>query len=176
MSSRSKARGPGLVARRHGLHRRDVQERREDDVRQGASSTIRRASSTRVSRATQGAPSITRRGDRRGSVEGARSCGRRPEYVQGLTVSRRPPLAWRQSGHACGSRGSAKASRRRTAREVRRVADEHHRAPAATNRCRRSCASRGRSRSTGAAPAVSDHAAGASRRRRARSGGTCSSS
>jgi hypothetical protein len=29
------ARRPGLVPRRHALHRRDVQERREGDVRQG---------------------------------------------------------------------------------------------------------------------------------------------
>ena len=55
----------GVVARRIDLHRRDLQEGREDDLRQGAPrSRTRRASSTPASRATPGARSTFSEGEK----------------------------------------------------------------------------------------------------------------
>ena len=58
-------RGSGVVSRRIDLHRRDVQERREDDLRQGGGARrTHRASSTPASKATPGVPSTSTRARR----------------------------------------------------------------------------------------------------------------
>ena len=72
----------GMGARRHHLHRRDLQGRGEADLRQGRRvGGPRRACSTPASTATCGAPSTSARAtDRREGVQGAHPRGRRAEH------------------------------------------------------------------------------------------------
>src|SRR5690348_2032864 len=82
--------GSGLVARRTDLHRRSLQERREDDLRQrgGAEGSV--ASLQLQSRGEHKACHRFPRGrqDRRGGAEGSRSRRRDAEQEQSPKLSR----------------------------------------------------------------------------------------
>src|SRR5262249_55510544 len=84
-------RGSGVVARRVDLHRRDLQERREDDLRQGGSAEGSLAPLQLQSRGEHKACHRLprRRRDQRGGVEDSNSRLRAPEQVQVQTLIHR---------------------------------------------------------------------------------------
>src|SRR5262245_55513936 len=87
-------RGSGVVARRVDLHRRDLQERREDDLRQRRGSEGSFTPLQLQSRGEYKACHRLPRGreDRRGGVEDSHSRRRDPEQVQSSKLMKAKPL------------------------------------------------------------------------------------
>src|SRR5262245_49914148 len=113
------ARGSGVVARRIDLHRRDLQERREDDLRQrGGSEGSFAPLQLQPRREHEACHRLPRgREDQRGGIEDSRSRRRDPEQVEGQKLidgnHRVGICGWRQYE---ARRGRAKAKARRASR------------------------------------------------------------